>query len=350
MEITQEAAPSNMCCFFMGFYEADQLIGIAIAQYLDLYQLSSFGERDQCIKTSVRNFVFRKLASHVLLMGNNMLTGENGWAFASAIAPNKQAEFLREGLRLLVCELNSEGIRVHIQIAKDFYQNEGNSLSASYFKSFYQFYIQPNMVFQIPASWHSEADYVNALQKKYRDQWKRARKKAEQITKQPFQLSDIKMHTDELHKLYQTVAHNAPFNTFFLPANHWYVMKEKLGDTFCLYGYFEQGKLVGFSTLIKNGQDIDTYFLGYNDEVQKRSMLYLNMLYDMLSYSIQTKANKLILARTALEIKSSVGAKAVPMYGYINHRNQLLNLFMRPIFQYLQPEIQWHERHPFKEN
>jgi hypothetical protein len=72
------------------------------------------------------------------------------------------------------------------------------------------------------------------------------------------------------------------------------------------------------------------------------------MLYDMLAFSIQSKAKKLILARTALEIKSSIGAKAIPMFGYIKHRNPILNYFMQPIFRYMQPEIQWQERHPFK--
>ena len=117
-----------------------------------------------------------------------------------------------------------------------------------------------------------------------------------------------------------------------------------------MYSYFENEKLVGFSTLIKNGEDNDTYFLGYNEEIQKRTMLYLNMLYDMLAFSIKNKAKKLVLARTALEIKSSVGAKAIPMFGYIKHRNPILNFFMKSIFTYMQPEIKWHERHPFKEN
>jgi len=350
LEITKKSAPSNMCCFFMGFYQGDKLIGIAIAQYLDLYKLSSFGERDQCIKTSIRNFVFRNLASNVLILGNNMLTGENGWAFDRSMAPGQQFDLLNQGMKMLVQTLKTEGNGIHIQIAKDFYFTEFNQESANHFKSFYQFYIQPNMVFTIPEHWNTEADYVNALQKKYRDQWKRARKKGENISKRPLELAEIKELEQTLHELYFTVAKNAPFNTFFLNANHFYDLKENLGKAFCLYGYFENEKLVGFSTLIKNREDNDTYFLGYNEEIQKRTMLYLNMLYDMLAFSIKNKAKKLVLARTALEIKSSVGAKAIPMFGYIKHRNPILNFFMKSIFTYMQPEIKWHERHPFKEN
>jgi hypothetical protein len=350
LEITKKSAPSNMCCFFMGFYEADKLIGIAIAQYLDLLKLSSFGERDQCVKTWLRNFVFRNLASNVLILGNNMLTGENGWTFNANIPANEQFNLLNSGMNTLVQTLKTEGIGIHIQLAKDFYYTEFNLESVNQFTSFYQFYIQPNMVFTISEHWNDEADYVNALQKKYRDQWKRARKKSEHISRRALQLAEIQAHEQTLHELYFTVAKNAPFNTFFLNANHFADLKENLGDAFCLYGYFENEKLVGFCTLIKNGEDIDTYFLGYNEEVQKRHMLYLNMLYDMLAFSIKTKAKKLILARTALEIKSSIGAKAIPMFGYIKHRNPILNYFMNRIFTYMQPEIKWHERHPFKDN
>lgn len=347
LEITKKSAPNNMCCYFLGFYADRKLIGIALAQYIDLYKLTSFGERDQCIKTTVRNFIFRKLASNVLILGNNMLTGENGWAFASDTSNSLQQKCLALALDKLVDALKSEGLDIHIQIAKDFYHTPSNLLSASYFTSYYQFYIQPNMVFSLAEHWKTELDYTHDLQKKYRDQWKRARKKCVGVEKRAMDLVQIAQYETELYTLYYTVAKNAPFNTFFLARNHFYNMKEKLGDDFSMIGYFENETLIGFCTLIQNGTDIDTYFLGYDETLQKQKMLYLNMLYDMIDFSIKKKTKQLVLARTALEIKSSVGAKAVPMFGYIKHRNGLLNFFMKWIFNYLQPEIKWQERHPF---
>jgi hypothetical protein len=32
-------------------------------------------------------------------------------------------------------------------------------------------------------------------------------------------------------------------------------------------------KLIGFNTLIKNGSVMDTYFLGYDDSIQREKML-----------------------------------------------------------------------------
>ena len=87
---------------------------------------------------------------------------------------------------------------------------------------------------------------------------------------------------------------------------------------------------------------------GYSDEYQREKMLYLNMLYDMIGYSINKNFDKIIFARTALEIKSSVGAKPEKMYGYIKHHNKFINKFMPRLFKYFEPEVLWQERNPFK--
>jgi hypothetical protein len=93
---------------------------------------------------------------------------------------------------------------------------------------------------------------------------------------------------------------------------------------------------------------MDTYFLGYDESIQREKMLYLNMLYDMIAYSINKGFKEIVFARTALEIKSSVGAKPIKMYGFIAHSNQIVNSYMPKIFRYLEPETNWQERNPFK--
>jgi hypothetical protein len=133
-----------------------------------------------------------------------------------------------------------------------------------------------------------------------------------------------------------------------LAKNHFSVFKEVLLDKFLFYGYFIDDKLVGFNTLIKNGESMDTYFLGYDETIQKEKMLYLNMLYDMIGYSINQGFKEIVFARTALEIKSSVGAKPLEMFGYIQHSNSLINTKIDTIFNYLEPKTEWQERNPFK--
>jgi predicted N-acyltransferase len=347
LEVLENSCPVNMICHFIGFFDDDKLVGIVVTQFLFAEKLESFGERDKCLKTTVRNFAFKNFASHVLFVGNNMLTGQNAFAFNENIKLPKAIRTLKKAIKELTKDFKTNGRKVHITSIKDFTDSEIKPLQAE-FKDNYTFSTQPNMIFEINENWKSEQDYVDALSKKYRDQYKRARKKAEGIEKKKMSLDDIRKYEDIIYDLYFHVAKNAPFNTFFLARNHFSFFKEIMKDDFLLYGYFIESKLIGFNTLIKNGAVLDTYFLGYDDNLQREKMLYLNMLYDMISYSVNKGFKQIVFARTALEIKSSVGAKPVKMYGLITHSNALINHNLALFFNYLEPKTEWQERNPFK--
>jgi len=348
LKILETAAPGNMVCHFIALFYNEEIIGIAVSQFLDLSQIASFGDRDHCLRTKIRNFVFKQFGSKVLIIGNNMLTGQNAFSFNKKISVKKVVKLLKEATDTLENNFKKQGNKPHLTIFKDFSEAEFTIFNIPEFDSFYKFSTQPNMIFNIRDSWVIFDDYIANKNKKYRDQYKRARKKSEAISKQKLSLEDIQKHKERIHDLYLNVAKKAAFNTFYLDENHFETFKKNLKDKFLFYGYFDNNKLIGFNTLIKNGSDIDTYFLGYDEHYQKEKMLYLNMLYDMIGYSINKKHNRIIFARTALEIKSSVGAKAVNMYGLIKHNNPLLNLFVSKTFSYFEPKIEWKERNPFK--
>ncbi|RTZ01705.1 GNAT family N-acetyltransferase [Flavobacterium sp. RSP49] len=348
LDVLEKSSPENMICHYIGLFENGNLVGIALSQFLDLNKLESFGERDKCIKTAVRNFVFRNFGSHVLVIGNNMLTGQNSFALLDTIDKKRALQVLNTAVTELKQRFKSIGKKIHITTYKDFNSEEIKTFRIPEFENEYAFSTQPNMVFTINEAWKTEQNYIDSLSKKYRDQNKRARKKADQIEKRKLHLEEIIALEETIYDLYLHVAKNAPFNTFFLPKNHFRIFKEIFKDKFLFYGYFLGDRLIGFNTLIKNGSIMDTYFLGYDEKVQREKMLYLNMLYDMIAYSINKGFKEIIFARTALEIKSSVGAKPIKMHGLIGHSNRVVNHFMPTIFKYLEPEIKWQQRNPFK--
>ncbi|OJX52113.1 MAG: 8-amino-7-oxononanoate synthase [Flavobacterium sp. 38-13] len=348
LKILETAAPDNMSCHFIGLFRKEKLVGIALSQFLDLSRVNSYGERDNCAKTSIRKFIFKNFSSKVLIIGNNMLTGQNAYEFDSGLPYSDGLVLLKKAAIEIERKLRKKGTNTHITVFKDFKKEDLHYFRLREFDEFYQFSTQPNMVFTIRDNWKNEADYISALNKKYRDQYKRARKKSEGLTKKKLSLEEIQKQEKTIYDLYYCVAKNAPFNTFYLPENHFSSFKMHLKDNFLFYGYFEGEKMIGFNTLIKNGGAVDTYFLGYDDNCQKEKMLYLNMLYDMICYSINKGFRQIIFARTALEIKSSVGAVPEKMYGFIKHHNSFINLFISRIFGYLEPELAWKERNPFK--
>lgn len=348
LEILEKSAPKNMKCHYIGLFKESELVGIALSQFLDLNKLESFGERDRCIKNSIRNFIFKNFCSHVLIIGNNMLTGQNAYAFSDKVSLIQALKSLKKASEELAMRFQEKGLKVHITTFKDFATKEIESFQQAGFQDSYQFSTQPNMIFDIPNHWKKEQDYIDALSKKYRDQYKRARKKADGIEKRKMRLEDIIKHEETIYDLYHHVAKNAHFNTFFLTKSHFRTLKELLKDNFLFYGYFLDEKMIGFNTLIKNGEVMDTYFLGYDDSIQREKMLYLNMLYDMIAYSINKGFKEIIFARTALEIKSSVGAKPQKMFGFVKHCNPIVDLVVPKAFCYLDPEVIWQERNPFK--
>jgi predicted N-acyltransferase len=348
LQVLEKSAPVNMQCFYIGVFDEEKLIGVALAQYLDLNKLESFGERDKCLKTSIRNFVFKNFASHVLFLGNNMITGQNAYQFIESISHEKIGKLLLDCADEIISYFKKQKIKIHIVSFKDFYKDCVTEFKKNHFSETYEFNTQPNMIFEIPKTWKSKDDYIGAFSKKYRDQYKRAHKKIEGITIRELSLEETIRHENRLYELYHYVAKNAPFNTFFLANNHFSTFKKQCDDRFKIIGYFKNEDLVGFHTILLNGNTLETYFLGYNEKVQKESMLYLNMLYTMTEFAIENNFGRIIFGRTALEIKNSIGAQPVKMSGFIYHTNALVNKFLPKIFPKLEPTLVWQQRHPFK--
>jgi hypothetical protein len=348
LKVLEESAPTNMQCFYVGIFEKNSLIGVALAQYLDLNKLESFGERDQCIITFIRNFIFKNFASHALFLGNNMITGQNGYTFNKEINAITIAEILSKCADEITSYFKKQDIKIHIVSFKDFYQESATELKKSTFSLLYEFNTQPNMIFELQNQWKTNTEYIEALTKKYRDQYKRAHKKFEGIETRELSLDEIILMENRIYKLYFYVAKNAPFNTFFLAKNHFSSFKRQCGPKFILVGYYLKNELVGFHTLLVNGKTLETYFLGYDEQIQKEKMLYLNMLYNMTQFGIENQFKKIIFGRTALEIKSSIGAKPVIMSGFIYHTNKWINRILPKIFPNLEPSLVWQQRHPFK--
>ncbi len=342
LKALEESRPTNLTISYVGIFQDTELIASAFIQQIDLNQLETFGVRDNGLKIIIRDFLFKNYAGKLLIVGNNMLTGQH----AIAIRPDISHASILSYLKERVCK---EYPNQHLEIFKDFPTEELNFFSGSSFDKSLRFTSQPSMFLSLAESWEKEKDYVKALTKKYRDQYKRARKKADGIEKRQLNLTEIIELESRIYELYFHVAKNAPFNTFFLVKNHFSCLKENMGESFRFFAYFEEGKLIGFNTLFQHDELLETYFLGYDPSIQKDKMLYLNMLYDMVGCAIVNGFKHIQFGRTAMEIKSSIGAIPVNMYGLMEHNTPLINRYLDKIFRFLEPEVTWTQRHPFKE-
>ncbi len=353
LKALQGAVPSTISLYFIGVFFDGILVGIAIAQRAELYAKDMFrGESRSKLKSIFKDAISRFLKGNILVIGNLTHTGQHG------IFYNKerisQSDFIAilfeaiDELKRFIKENKNKTIRAIL--FKDYFDNDSIHLQNELFKinKFYHVNVQPNMLLRIRPNWHTMSDYINDLNTKYKTRYKRAKKKLGKVQQSELTLENIQNQSSKLFQLYKNVSNNAAFNTFVLPENHFYSLKLGLRDGFRVFGYYFNDDLIGFYTLILNEDTIETYFLGYDQSHQYDNQLYLNMLYDMIGFGILNRFKTIVYARTAMEIKSSVGAKSKEMSVYIKHTNGLVNALLQPIFSLMNPAQYWDERHPFK--
>jgi len=305
-------------------------------------------------KSKFQSIISKVLKGNILVVGNLMHTGQHGLYYQfNSITYKAFIDVVFNALEALKMRVYKEQNKtIRIIMLKDFFSDDVayNNTPLFLSKKLHQVTVQPNMVLDVKPNWLSMDNYINSLTKKYKSRYKRAKKKLGHINCKELNLDAIKANSRTLYKLYTNVSSHAKFNTFTLPEHHFYQLKQELGDGFKVFGYYLDDELVGFYTLILNKSVLETYFLGYNSTYQQAYQLYLNMLYSMLNFAIDNSFKQIVYARTAMEIKSSVGAKPKTMSIYLKHTNGFANVILSQVFKFMNPSQNWQERHPFKDS
>jgi hypothetical protein len=350
----EEAIPSNITPFYLGVFKAQKLVGIAIIQRVEMYYDDVFRRTSRStFKQIAKRLVSKIVKGNALVVGNLMHTGQHGLFYIQKeISQDDFLNIIANALKDLSKQIkNKYNKKVRIIAFKDYFENDGINNSLAFFKAqnLYKVQVQPNMIFSISDTWKTPQDYVSAFNKKYRNRYKSARKKAVDLECRELTLEFLEENSKLVFKLYETVSDNARVNSFKLPENHFLSLKQSLQDDFKVFGFFLNNQLVGFYSLILNNNSLETYFLGYNKDLQHKHQMYLNMLFNMASFGIENGFKTIVYARTAMEIKSSIGAKPNTMHIYLKHTNNFIaNTVLKCIVKYMNPIQKWEERHPFE--
>lgn len=348
----EETPPSGTSYRYVLVKKEAQLVGVVYFQVkrIDLYRsLRLDAKKPKGVWNKITHFfkslLARPLKANLLVLGNMTLTGSNGYSFDESVDKEEAIKISKHVAEEVICNLKKEKVRIAAILLKDFYEAdkfENKELGYTEFK------VQPNMILSLDPNWSSFEDYLSSMKSKYRVRVRRARKKADGLQKRILSLEEIHAYSNEISDLYKNVANQAGFNLFILPPTYFYSLQKHLQDRMELVGYFKDDKLVGYYTNIQSHGDLDAHFLGYDPQSNKEHQLYLNMLYDLVEDAIRIGSKKLIMSRTALEIKSSVGAEAHQMVLYLKANNSFLNLGVAKSLSYFKPDQNWLPRSPFK--
>lgn len=355
LAVLENFPPTEMQFAYLLFYQQNEPVGIAIAQ-IQLFRANQNiqeEKEDAGLLGRIGNFVKEKVAEKIsfytLVCGNLLLTGEHGFYFSSQINIADKIDVLHKGLNAVLPKLDEQGIEVSAILIKEMEAENKKEVGPALCKYYQEFTMQPNMVFELDPNWRTFQDYIDSLSSKYRVRMKRGFRKGAQIRKENLDLDALIANKKRIHELYMGVANNSDFNSAELHEDYFLELKRALPHRFQLMGYYIEDRLIGYYTTIKNYKELEAHFLGIDYEQNRIYQTYLNILFDITKDGISMGVEKIIFARTALEIKSSIGAEPQEMYFYARHRSKFSNRLLNYMVDYLQPKSpEWIQRRPFK--
>ena len=133
-----------------------------------------------------------------------------------------------------------------------------------------------------------------------------------------------------------------PFREAYWPS----LLEAAPGQTWA-HGWFLDGRPVSFSFYVRDGDRLEAHSVGVDYDINREYELYQNLLYDSVVTGIDVGARTVSYGRTALEMKSNLGAKPQPLRCWARHSGPLRNRLIRPLFHYLRPS-RWTPRDPWK--
>jgi hypothetical protein len=348
----------GMCFHYLVAYRKQEPIAILYYQETDVHitnvdknvdtekvgdTQSFLGKAKGVISSSLDSIKVR-----LLIQGNLLQSGPHGAFFSESVNLEQQAVIVDAAWRKVVSS-NRSGKKIRCVLIKDIpIELEAQLLTVD--NDFTSFAVQPNMISRINPEWKSFDNVLESYSSKYRVRAKGAIKKAAHIEVKEFNDELIQLHNDRIMQLFKAVEAGADFHMVSIHPRYFIDLKAALEDRFVIKGYFaEDDKLIGFHSYLKGDGHNYASFVGIDYEHNQNCALYQNILYNLLDDSIKDGAMSIDLARTAMEIKSTMGAEPEQYQLMVKHLNSITNSIVKRFIQNLRPK-EWTQRRPFKED
>jgi len=207
---------------------------------------------------------------------------------------------------------------------------------------------EPYMVIHLKDNLNSIQEYLQLFSSKYRVRAYKVLKNSKDIDSKPLHNLPPNEWISQCGKL---LYHSLRDKTIAIGQNlsqliHCY--QKSLGSHFKVFGYYLDGKIVGFISFIQDDNIIHATHLGIDMKLPLTYSLYQRMMYDLVSYSIENRITFINLGRTATEIKSTIGATPVENSFVIFTKNPMLNFINKFYTKYIHKKPDFILRNPFK--
>jgi hypothetical protein len=324
------------------YFQVVRFRGTNLVPYFPTITGTSFIDRIKRWGIDFAKGLVAKVDVPLLVSGNLFITGEQGLYFLPGITELEKSHYLAYTIQQIFKQ--RKGIKT--ALLPDMYEPTGDFDAA--FKGIYnRIYVEADMSMTLPANWQSFDDYLTAISSKYRVRAKKILQTSTTISSHEMEADEIEAQLDRLYELYNVVAEKADFNIAKFPASYFLDQKRLAPDMYKVFGYYLDGRLVGFMSLFILPHKTEVHYCGIDYTINKELNLYQRMLYDIVAYAATHGLRRLHFGRTAPEVKSTIGAIPQPMYGYIRHQNPIINRIMSIFTSRLKPR-EYVLRNPFK--
>lgn len=326
-----------------------QLADLSSKDTGSIVNMHQYGRIMQAIASGINDLLLsgkKYSGNYLLVCGNMLVTRDHGIAcqhqhFVHVI------DLLPVVIIAISEEIEKEKGRVMAVLVKDFYEPEMMAASALETAGFHPLRIDPNMKVSIRPEWKKYDDYLHSLSAKYRLRANNTRELCSSIEIKEFGLEEIKKHTLEIENLYLQVAGKAPVLIVRANAGFFISMKKRLKEHYCFRAFFKNGKMVAFTSGYYY-EVLEAHFIGMDYHLHKEHQLYQFILYDFIDCAIRHRKKEVIYGRTAIEIKSTVGATPYELLAFLKINSAILHRVVGAVLPFFRND-KYIIRNPFKD-
>lgn len=325
------------------YFQENEFLGTNLLPYFPNVEQENFLARIGAKMLSWFKPLIAKVRIPMLTAGNIFMTGETG---CFCVDPkNKHGLF---HLQILAIEAVCHNFpHIKVVLNGDLYEADFSLLTAYREHQFRRIAVEVDNSMDI-SGYTTYQDYLSSISSKYRVREKRIMKASEKITSKNLSVDEISFYQFPLYALYKRVADKIDFKLGELDKAFFYEQKKLLPENYFLRAYFLDDNLCGFVSLYVLNGEAEVHYFGIDYTLLKEYHLYQRMLYDTLQFCIEKKLTHIHFGRTAPEVKSTIGAKQIPMFGYLRHQNKIVNFLIQLFTRNLKPR-EYQLRNPFKE-
>ena len=277
---------------------------------------------------------------NVRVLGTVLSSGDHAYRFHESISTEERFVLIHQALNIPMIDGSKPPLS---SMVKDHYSDlpwpQKIAGKSNWHKSWIDLEFDPVMEVDLNPEWKNFDQYSAALRKKSRTKIRRIMRGSEELILKNITLEEVSENATKLHYLYKQVYDRAGFTLGHLNKEDLVSLKNQWGEDFPVIAYYLEDEIVGFQCGIVTEKTTEAFFVGFLQEENKLHFMYQRMLLEFIKQGIGKGSDKIAMGRTALDIKSSLGAYPKRLMCHMKVDNLFVHMLTRAVAHTSSPKI-----------